>query len=204
MDGEPLLKRPKVKIRAPSNACLHLSLQEWYNLIFSRLSLVELIQLKRTCKSFATYKKLKELITLKQNSAFHGFQQRHWNRISVSTKGLPLDEDANLSFENRLINIDFFEKHKGQYIFIRYYPCLTIKEGKFMIGVFSSKALLLNAFHENVEVANTWGNGIKGLGERETYYETEVDYLEFLKQPFHAPHYLMVTRISKELDEIGA
>jgi hypothetical protein len=77
-EGEPTLKRPKIKIHAPKNAQVWLSLQEWLMLIFGPyLSLVELIQMKRVCKSFATHLGLKNLIALKINSAFKGIPEKH-------------------------------------------------------------------------------------------------------------------------------
>jgi hypothetical protein len=110
-EGEPTLKRPKIKIHAPKNAQVWLSLQEWLMLIFGPyLSLVELIQMKRVCKSFATHLGLKNLIALKINSAFKGIPEKHWNKLAATTKKLTLEERHS----QFLIEMDFFDKHVGK------------------------------------------------------------------------------------------
>jgi hypothetical protein len=140
-EGEPTLKRPKIKIRAPKNAQVWLSLQEWLMLIFGPyLSLVELIQMKRVCKSFATHLGLKNLIALKINSAFKEIPEKHWNKLSTLTKKLTLEQRHG----QFLIEIDFFNKHAGKFLLVVDY--FQRKSKKIELAAFSNLTLLLEHF----------------------------------------------------------
>jgi hypothetical protein len=140
-EGEPTLKRPKIKIHAPRNAQVWLSLQEWLMLIFGPyLSLVELIQMKRVCKSFATHLGLKNLIALKINSAFKGIPEKHWNKLAATAKK-PVLEERHDQF---LIEIDFFNKHAGKFLLVVDY--YERKSRRFELAAFSNVALLFEYF----------------------------------------------------------
>jgi hypothetical protein len=133
--GEPMLKRPKFKIYAPENAHIWLSLQEWLLLIFGPyLSLVELVQMKRVCKSFATHAGLEDLISLKIYSAFDGIPERHWNRMTVMVNEPLLDWDGRWTCA--LIELEFFRKHIGKFMVV--VDNQEQKIGRFRMAVFSS------------------------------------------------------------------
>lgn len=146
-DGEPVLKRPKVKVRAANkDAYIGMPLSIWLNLILKpRLSLVELIKMKRLCRTFYAYADLKALIALKQHSAFDGISERHWNHMAAMVKSPPMADDTWYEFRNPLVAEEFFEDHKGKFILLQHFPAKTIKNGRFMLGVFSSRNRLLVA-----------------------------------------------------------
>lgn len=150
-DGEPTLKRPKIKIRAPKDTQVWLALQQWLHLIFRPyLSLVELVQMKRVCKSFATYAGLKELIALKIHSAFSGLPDRHWNRLAPMTKKPVLVLRQGMD----LIEIEFFSKHLGKFLLIVDYH--ERKSGRFHLAAFSNytrlEKFLVEKFFTNDDV----------------------------------------------------
>jgi hypothetical protein len=174
-DGEPTLKRPKIKIHAPKNAQLWLSLQEWLMLVFGPyLSLVELVQMKRVCKSFATHAGLKDLIALKINSAFGGLPDRHWNKLANMTKNPVLEQ----RHDRELIEIAFFSKHLGKYLLIVDYH--QRKSGRFQLAAFSSYARLEVVFanhfsgNDDVRLGVFWNDG----DDLESKYEND-ELLQF-------------------------
>jgi hypothetical protein len=84
-DYEPPVKRRLVKhkIIPPDRFELcHLSASLWFELILKRLFLVELIQMKRTCKTFAKLKALKHLIKDKEYACFGDIPKLYWNRLT--------------------------------------------------------------------------------------------------------------------------
>jgi hypothetical protein len=133
-EGEPLLKRPKLKIHAPETAHLWLSLQEWLVLIFAPyLSLVELVQMKRVCKSFATHDRLGDLIALKIYSAFDGIPERHWNKMANTKQDLVLEWRHSMY----LVELEFFQEHIGKFIVI-IDSCSDDRATRFKMAVFSN------------------------------------------------------------------
>ena len=135
MEGEPVLpvkRAKKIKLTLPSKRVVALSLQEWMELICKPLlSLVELVRLKRTCKSFAAYKVLNTWIAQKEKAAFGGIRREHWNKFAPTN-------------QPKVITPEFFDKHKGKFIIVD-----SIWKGtsgwnhKYSLQVCSSKELLL-------------------------------------------------------------
>lgn len=138
MEGEPVEKEKgkrrtkKIKLTAPPSARVaSLSLQEWLNLICKpRLSLVELIQLKRTCKSFATYKALKQWIKEKERIAFQGIRQEHWNRFAPTKNPKVAKEE-------------FFRHHAGKYLIVRYRHNSWRNTSSYQLQVCSSREIAI-------------------------------------------------------------
>lgn len=81
-EGEPPLKRRHHKrpLVAESNVVCGLTHHQWFDLILQRLLLEDLIAVKRTCKTFATFKRLRSLIKDKEYTAFDGVDKKFWNR----------------------------------------------------------------------------------------------------------------------------
>lgn len=83
-EGEPPIKKAhhKLRIVAPDRfeAC-GLTLSLWYELILQRLFLLDLIAVKRTCRAFATLKRLRHRIKLKEETAFGGVERVYWNQF---------------------------------------------------------------------------------------------------------------------------
>lgn len=120
----------KIKLTAPPSARVaYLSLQEWLNLICKpRLSLVELIQLKRTCKSFATYKPLQQWIKEKQRIAFQGIRQEHWNRFAPTKNP-------------KVVKKEFFRQHAGKFLIVRSWYNGWISTFYYQLQVCSSREI---------------------------------------------------------------
>lgn len=85
-EGEPEVKRTRHKllIAPPDDLTLcGLSLSLWYELILKRyVTLVALVALKRTCRLFATFKRLRQWIKLKELTAFGTVERKHWNHFA--------------------------------------------------------------------------------------------------------------------------
>lgn len=73
-----------------------MALSQWNLLLFPLLSLVDLISVKRVCRTFAGFKPLSQLIVLKQKAAFQGVSKPFWNtvrkRSNVSLKKFRTDQ----------------------------------------------------------------------------------------------------------------
>lgn len=131
---EPPLKRVarKITIVPPPHfeaCCLSASL--WFELILKRLSLVELIFMRRTCKTFAKLKALKYFIQDKEYSAFDDAPKRYWNRIATP-------------YANELRDI----LEKGVFsLFITWESIVTPANSPLYAsyGIFSNKELLLRS-----------------------------------------------------------
>ena len=117
--------------------------------------------MKRVCKSFATHPGLKNLIALKINSAFKGIPEKHWNKLTTTSKKLVLEE----RHDQFLIEIDFFNKHEGKFLLVVDY--YERKSSRFELGAFSNLTLLLEYFDywfrdSNVvklDQVNFWNDG---------------------------------------------
>lgn len=103
------------------NICL-LPLTLWKHLIFSHLDLHDLINLKRSCKTFSKYEDLNFYITIKTKKVFRKIKKKHWNKLKKFNKN----------------PIDFLDKHRNKIIII------TQKRFKVKMGCFSNKNLMLN------------------------------------------------------------
>jgi len=181
-EGEPMLKRPKFKIYAPENAHIWLSLQEWLVLIFGPyLSLVELVQMKRVCKSFATHAGLEDLIALKIYSAFDGISERHWHRMTRMEKEPPLDWDCRSKFP--IIELEFFRKHIGKFMVV--IDNREKKIGRFRMAVFSSSAKL-EKFVNDTFLTNDEINRVRGhfQNDGDSFNGNDIDLVRFNAQRF--------------------
>lgn len=69
------------KKRVCLSCICELTLNEWYELILKRLSLKDLIAMKRTCSAFAGFVRLLELIKEKEG-VFGSFGKQCWNRLN--------------------------------------------------------------------------------------------------------------------------
>lgn len=138
LEGEPekeeeksKTKKKKVKIISPSMRVAGLSLQEWTELFFKpRLSLVELVSLKRVCRSFAAYKPLQALIKEKEQIAFGGFHRRHWNAFAPTT-------------QPKVISPEFLNQNKGKYLVVWHKIGLISAKDRFRLQVCSSRHVAL-------------------------------------------------------------
>lgn len=137
MEGEPVLlpikRAKKIKLTLPSKRVAALSLQEWMELICKPLlSLVELVRLKRTCKSFAAYKVLNTWIAQKEKAAFGGIRREHWNKFAPTN-------------QPKVITPEFFDKHKGKFIIVKtVWIGMVNAKKRYEMQVCSSKELLLD------------------------------------------------------------
>lgn len=129
---EPPLKKVARKITIvppPHFEACHLSASLWFELILKRLSLVELIFMKRTCKTFAKLKALKYFIQDKEYSSFDDTPKRYWNRIVT-----PNASDLSNILEKGVFSI-----------YITWESIFTPANGPLYAsyGIFSNKELLL-------------------------------------------------------------
>ena len=111
-------------------------LQVWYDLILNNhIGLVGLIMVRRTCRSFATYKKLNDLIKLKIDASFSKIKKDYWNKTAKTNN-------------SKIVTSEFTSKHPGKFLYIE-------QNGYYKLGAFSSKSLLFDQFLRNYE--STYG-----------------------------------------------
>lgn len=125
--------KPK-KTKALNNVC-GMALSQWKLLLFPYLELVELIQLQRSCKTFAGYPDLRKLIQIKRLAAFKGIRKESWNKFAKTNK---MWTDL----------IPLFEKHKGKFILAEMYRGCIKRTNT--IAAFSSKHRLVCAIYEKL------------------------------------------------------
>ncbi len=84
MNDEPQptkkLKYQKYRVRGTDKVG-GMQFNQWRDLIFLHLNLLDLIKLQRLCKRFYFYKVLSNLIRTKRKNAFGGTQKINWNRL---------------------------------------------------------------------------------------------------------------------------
>jgi len=138
MNEEPLVIKhnKKIKLIVPkTNDNIYIPVKLWFELILKNLGLVDLITIKRTCKSFACSKDIKSLIKDKTNTSFSKINKLHWNKI-------------NIIKNSNVIKDVFIMKHSGKFLFIKSIGLYNFNS-KFMLGAFSSKKLLFEQFLTN-------------------------------------------------------
>lgn len=167
-DGEPPRKqiRRKIYLEAPDPPeDLHLSLPLWFDLILSKLYLVELIQMKRTCKSFATYKRLKRLIKEKEWAVFGSYPNCFRNKMYVF--------DPN---EEHTRGID---SQHAQQRFVMFVFQQTRYDGQICkLGVLSSKARL---WAQLLKYLNMDGYLLSGKARDMASFRININLGEYIK-----------------------
>lgn len=131
-DAEPPLKKTRPRkldiIPPPHFEACGLTAPLWFELILKYLFLEDLVAIKRTCKTFAKLKSLRELIKDKEWSAFQDIPKQHWNRLHPAFAY----EFTNSNLKDVMFDLSYKSGTLGE-VFTHY-------------GVFSSKKLLLQAF----------------------------------------------------------
>lgn len=129
---EPAPHPPKPKIPKTKHVAVvsGMSLVLWKALFFPYLSLVELVQLSRTCKAMAGFDDLKKLIKIKRDAAFKGFHKRHWNKMGLK----------------RSQSLDYLDDHPTKFILSKLGP----RSGVTLVGAFSSKELLIRQVRQEI------------------------------------------------------
>lgn len=139
-EGEPPVKQRKHKrtLVADRDAYTAMPLTLWNEFVLKRhygvLLLEDLVALKRTCKSFATFKPLRRLIKDKEEAAFGGFDKKYWNRLALDDYNIRHKRDG------------FYDQHPGQYFF--WFIGVAYKD---MLGVFSNKRRLWDVFWKHAD-----------------------------------------------------
>lgn len=142
-EGEPVLKKSrrgiKHKIIPPEGYTpCGLSPTLWFELIFYQLFLEDLIRIKRTCKSFATNKLLRNLIKDKQEAAFglgEIIPTLFWNKMEKTNRSLLIYRIVDENPNKFIITTWFTIKPPNKSI-----------ESTRHFGVFSNKRLLWETF----------------------------------------------------------
>lgn len=134
VEGEPPFKRRKQPLRAPTVvAPCNLSLSLWWELILKhRLTLRDLIAIKRTCLAFATFKLLRRYIKDKEYSAFGSIDRIYWDKATRVTYFSAMDSQWR----------EFRENNYGR--FLLFYEAYGFK----YFAVYSNKSVLWNVFLE--------------------------------------------------------
>lgn len=116
----------------------------WYNCILMRCSLTDLIMIKRVCKTFARWNKLKELIAAKISRAFgyvgsaRHLAVKYWNKPGdIGTR--------NGTTQN------FLDMHSGQYLFASKLEYAYSGAFVNIVGVFSCEIRLRRLFDERAK-----------------------------------------------------
>lgn len=116
----------------------------WYNYILLRCSLTDLIMIRRVCKTFARWKKLKELIAAKISRAFGSvgsarhIAMKYWNK------------PGNIGTGN-VVEQHFLNMHPGQYLFTSKLEYTYSKVFVNTLGVFSCEIRLRRLFDERAK-----------------------------------------------------
>lgn len=116
----------------------------WYNCILMRCSLTDLIMIKRVCKTFARWNKLKELIAAKISRAFgyvgsaRHLAVKYWNK------------PGNIGTRN-VVTQNFFDMHSGQYLFASKLEYTHSKVFVNIVGVFSCEIRLRRLFDDRAK-----------------------------------------------------
>jgi hypothetical protein len=132
------LDAPKKKrVRLIPESAIHMPLETWYNLLLRHMTLVDLVHMKRVCKSFAVYKKLAALIKLKTKAAFSRLKSVHWNRMAATNNSTVMG-DA------------YIKTHSGKFMCVKH-----ITSG-YHVGAFSSKDRAVDQFIADYTEFNQW------------------------------------------------
>ena len=134
-------------LSSPTDIVAGLPLSHWKLLLFSSLSLTDLVALRRTCKALACYEALKELVSERESAEFGTIDRRYWNKMEECNKfgTFPLRTDQ--------------------------FYCYQYKANRLLFGVFSSRRLLFKEFEKDVKHVNPFRlKPQRGLGLEKTRF----------------------------------